>query len=169
MSAAGQVEAIRTGQILKVGDFVFEVMLIPGHSPGHISLVERKRRILLAGDLVGKGPAWYTPTSGGVTTYLNSLAKLKALDADSILPSHGPIIRSTSAAIDKIENKLLASESLLRDLLTEGVKSFKELTQALFQSPPFHFLPGCAIMESHLIKLKGESVIKTKRYRIILV
>jgi glyoxylase-like metal-dependent hydrolase (beta-lactamase superfamily II) len=169
MSAAGQVEEIHAGQILQLGDFVFEVLHTPGHSPGHISLFELNKRILLPGDLVGIGPTWYTPSSGGVRAYLDSLAMLKALEADIILPSHGPIIKTALAAIRKIQDKLLERESLLLDILAQGVKSFKELTRVLFPNPLLHFFPGCAITESHLIKLESDGVIKKKECQIVLV
>jgi glyoxylase-like metal-dependent hydrolase (beta-lactamase superfamily II) len=133
MSAAGQIEKISGGDTLALGNFAFEVLHTPGHSPGHISLFERNRRILLPGDLVGKGPAWYTPSSGGVIAYLDSLVKLEALNADIVLPAHGQIIETPSAAIQKIRQKLLQRESLIRVMLNDGAKSAIQLTRALFQ------------------------------------
>lgn len=62
--------------------------------PDHISLFERQSSILLAGDLVGPSPAWYTPTSGGVIGYLESLAKLERLEADIILPAQGRLLKT---------------------------------------------------------------------------
>ena len=169
MSAAGQIEEIYGGDILALGDFVFEVLHTPGHSPGHISLFERNRRILLAGDLVGKGPAWYTPSSGGVIAYLDSLAKLDALNADIVLPSHGQIIETPLAAVEKVRQKLLERESLIRVMLNDGAQSAIQLTRTLFQNPLLHFFPGCAIIESHIIKLEKEGVIKRQGHRIVLL
>jgi glyoxylase-like metal-dependent hydrolase (beta-lactamase superfamily II) len=169
MSAAGQIEKISGGDILALGNFVFEVLHTPGHSPGHISLFERNRRILLPGDLVGKGPAWYTPSSGGLIAYLDSLVKLEALDAAIVLPAHGQIIEIPLAAIQKIRQKLLERELLIRVMLNDGAKSAIQLTRALFQNPLLHFFPGCAITESHIIKLEKEGVIKREGHRIVPV
>jgi glyoxylase-like metal-dependent hydrolase (beta-lactamase superfamily II) len=167
MSAAGRIEKIHAGDILDLGNFVFEVLHTPGHSPGHISLFERNRRILLPGDLVGKGPAWYTPSSGGVIAYLDSLEKLEALNADIVLPAHGRIIEIPSAAIQKIRQKLLERELLIRVMLNDGAKSTIQLTRALFQNPLLHFFPGCAITESHIIKLEKEGITKREGHRIV--
>ncbi len=169
MSAAEQIENIHGGDIFDLGNFVFEVLHTPGHSPGHISLFERNRRILFPGDLVGKGPAWYTPSSGGVIAYLDSLVKLEALDAAIVLPAHGRIIETPLAAIQKIRKKLLQRESLIRVMLDDGAKSAIQLTRALFQNPLLHFFPGCAITESHIIKLEKEGVIKREGHRIVPV
>jgi len=57
MSAAESVEAITEGETVQLGDFFFEIVHTPGHSPGHISLFDRDRGLLLAGDLVGNSPA----------------------------------------------------------------------------------------------------------------
>lgn len=169
MSAALNVEGIGEGHVFHLGDFAFEVIHTPGHSPGHISLMERNRRILLPGDLVGKSPAWYTPCSGGVTGYLDSLAKLEVLDATIILPAHGTKMSVPLEAIQNIRERLLKREIIIRDALIEGPKTFMELNQALFENPLLRFFPGCGITESHLIKLEREKAIRRKGGRINLV
>lgn len=46
---------IKTGGRLKLGKHVLEVIETPGHTPGSISLVEKKERIAFVGDLIFKG------------------------------------------------------------------------------------------------------------------
>ena len=81
------------GDFIQVGDYDLEVFHTPGHAPGHISLYDRKKRMLLAGDIMGDVVAWYSPSSGGAVGYIKSLEKMAALDIDLILPSHGHVIR----------------------------------------------------------------------------
>jgi glyoxylase-like metal-dependent hydrolase (beta-lactamase superfamily II) len=160
MSAAAQVETMPTKNVLHLSDFEFHVIHTPGHSSGHVSLFERKKRILIAGDLVGRAPAWYVPAAGGVIGYLESLAKLGGLDADVLLPAHGPIIGEANQAIQKIKKKLLQRESILKEALQDGAKSFMELNKALLGDSHTNFFPGCGIIESHLIKMEKEGVVK---------
>jgi glyoxylase-like metal-dependent hydrolase (beta-lactamase superfamily II) len=160
MSAAVQVETLPTKDVLHLSDFEFHVMHTPGHSPGHISLFEINRRILLAGDLVGKAPAWYVPAAGGIIGYLESLAKLEGLDTAILLPAHGPIIEEATLAIEKIKKKLLQRESILKEALQDGARSFMELNKMLLGDSQMNFFPGCGIIESHLIKMEMEGVIK---------
>ena len=169
MSAAGQVQELHEGRILELGSFNLEVFHTPGHSPGHVSLFDGSRRILFAGDLVGKGPAWYNPASGGFAAYLESLAKLEALDSVTILPSHGPLIEYPSAAIQKVREKLLGREVIVRKMLATGAKSFMEINEALFPNTLLHFFPGCGITQSHLSRLEEEGVIKREGNRIVLL
>ena len=168
MSAAGNLQEIQEGDILQLGDFEFEIVHTPGHSPGHVSLYESKKQILLAGDLVGKSPAWYVPAAGGVGAYLISLAKLEALNAATLLPAHGLMMNNAKEAIEGIRNKLLQRESFLIEALQEGPQQFMDLNQALIENTLFHFFPGCGIIESHLIRLEKEGMIKREGQLVIL-
>jgi glyoxylase-like metal-dependent hydrolase (beta-lactamase superfamily II) len=166
MCRAQTVEAIREGDILRLGDFALEVIHTPGHSPGHVSLFDRARGILLGSDLVGKSPAWYTPTGGGVIGYLESLAKLETRDATMILPSHGPILEEPDKAIQTIRHRLLERDVILLQTLSDGPRPFLEVSCSLFQGPFKQFFPGCAITEAHLIKLEREGIIRREGDRI---
>lgn len=152
--------------IVDLGKFSFRVLHTPGHAPGHISLLDEKTGILMAGDLVGKFPAWYTPTSGGVTGYLKSLDKLDSLNAKVIFPSHGPIIDDPKFGTDKIRQKLLDRERIVLEALNHGPRTFMEVLAALFREPALHFFPGCAVLESHLIKLETDGAIRRENKRI---
>jgi glyoxylase-like metal-dependent hydrolase (beta-lactamase superfamily II) len=160
---------MQTNDVLYLSDFEFHVMHTPGHSPGHISLFDKNKGILLAGDLVGKSPAWYVPAAGGVIGYLESLEKLEALDAAVLLPAHGPIIEEAKQAIQTIQNKLLHRESILKEALQDGAKNFMELNKALLGDSHLNFFPGCGIIESHLIKLEREGAIEREGQKIRLV
>ena len=169
MSAAESVEALTEGETLQLGDFFFEIVHTPGHSPGHISLFDKDRGLLLAGDLVGNSPAWYTPSSGGLIGYLESLDRMESLGARTIVPAHGGIIEDATAAIQNIRGKLLKREGFLCKALQESSKTFMELNEWLFpQSPGLHFFPGCGITESHLIRMERDGAIRREDGRISL-
>ena len=153
------MEEIHEGDLIGLGDFEFEVILTPGHAPGHISLFEKRTGILFAVDLVGNSPAWYTPSSGGLTGYLDSLDKLESKNASLLIPAHGMITDNPSQGIDRIRSKLLKREAILIEALKGGPKSFMELNAALFRHDIIHFFPGCGIIESHLVKLEQDGMI----------
>jgi glyoxylase-like metal-dependent hydrolase (beta-lactamase superfamily II) len=130
---------------------------------------ESKKQILLPGDLVGKSPAWYVPAAGGVIAYLESLTKLEALDAATLLPAHGTVMNNAKKAIQGIRKKLLQRESFLIEALQEGTKQFMALNQTLIENKLLHFFPGCGIIESHLIKLEKEGIIKREGQQVSLI
>ncbi|MCR2045192.1 MBL fold metallo-hydrolase [Anaerosalibacter massiliensis] len=43
---------LEEGNKIEIGDYSFEVVDIPGHTPGHIGLYERDKKIFFCGDYV---------------------------------------------------------------------------------------------------------------------
>ncbi len=156
MSKVTPDETVREGDVLEFGDYSFRVLRTPGHALGHTSLYEEREGFLLSGDLIGATVAWYSPSSGGVIGYLESLRKVERLRVDRIYPSHGPEITDVKEAICRVKNKLLRREKVILQALEEGEKTFKELNQTLIRKPKLLFFPGTVILESHLIKLERE-------------
>lgn len=153
-------KTVTEGDSIQVSDYHFEVFHTPGHSPGHISLYDPHKRILLAGDILGDVVAWYTPSSGGAAGYLGSLEKTDTLDMDLILPSHGDIITDSKKAVQKTMDKILEKDRAIMEALQTGPKTFEELIKIFFDTPSIQFFPGTPILESHLQKLKNEGKIK---------
>jgi glyoxylase-like metal-dependent hydrolase (beta-lactamase superfamily II) len=82
------------GQILPEG---FIVVHTPGHTPGHISLLHRERRLLIAGDALnnrggklGLPPPVFTPDMENARRSIWKVAKKYGDDIDTIVFGHGP-------------------------------------------------------------------------------
>jgi len=142
-----------SGDVVKLGNYQFEVIETPGHSPGHISLFDSETKIMYGGDLVGDIVAWYTPTSGGVIEYFKSLDKMEAKSPKIILPSHGEAVTNPKETIDKVRERLFAREKKMIEILEGGSKTFVELVDLMFKVEMIRFFPGAGITESHIIKL----------------
>ncbi|MFO0998203.1 MAG: MBL fold metallo-hydrolase [Alphaproteobacteria bacterium] len=52
---APATRTLREGDVIDLGDRAFEVLHIPGHSPGSIAIFERKTGIMFSGDVVHNG------------------------------------------------------------------------------------------------------------------
>ena len=91
-------ELVVDGQELPEG---FVIIHTPGHTPGHISLLHRERRLLIAGDALAnrKGklrapPAMYTPDVVNARRSIWKLAKRYGDDYDTVVFGHGPPLLS---------------------------------------------------------------------------
>jgi len=160
MSRADPGGSLTEGDVVNLGRYHFEVIHTPGHSPGHISLLDRETGILFGGDLVGDVVAWYTPASGGVTGYLESLGKIRAQDPRLILPSHGGVIDDPIEKVDKVRKRLLSREKKMLDIMNGGRISFIELVCRMFPNEMIRFFPGTGITESHVQKLLREGKVR---------
>lgn len=79
------------GDIIDLGHWQFEVLLTPGHTPGSIMLLERKKRMLISGDTIQDGNIFMFGAGRNIQAFQHSLRKILNLSGafDSIWPSHG--------------------------------------------------------------------------------
>jgi glyoxylase-like metal-dependent hydrolase (beta-lactamase superfamily II) len=81
------------GETVDVGDVTFSVLLVPGHTPGHIVFVHAPSRFALVGDTLFQGSVGRTDFPYGDHDLLIGGIKGKLLplgDDVTILPGHGP-------------------------------------------------------------------------------
>ncbi|MEM5797876.1 MAG: MBL fold metallo-hydrolase [Candidatus Aenigmatarchaeota archaeon] len=91
---------LKDGQKLKIGNWNFEVIHTPGHTPGSICLFEPKKAILISGDTVFADGVGRTDIPGGDQRALfNSIQNLIKLKPKVLLPGHGKIITSDAVKI----------------------------------------------------------------------
>ncbi|MDR0642806.1 MAG: MBL fold metallo-hydrolase, partial [Treponema sp.] len=55
---AGFFDPLGEGQTFDLGGIVLEPLVVPGHTPGSLLALERKRRWLFSSDTIGSGPFW---------------------------------------------------------------------------------------------------------------
>ena len=103
---APPVESVGEGDRLEYGEYSFEILATPGHTPGHLCLWEARRRILVAGDhILGDITPNITCWPGvedSLGDYLESLKRTRSLDPDLILPGHRSVIRDAVRRIDEL-------------------------------------------------------------------
>jgi glyoxylase-like metal-dependent hydrolase (beta-lactamase superfamily II) len=81
---------IDDGYVIDLGDRVFEVLHLPGHTPCSIGLWEETTRTLFAGDAVYDGPLIdFLPESNPVD-YVATMKRLRDVPADIVHPGHDP-------------------------------------------------------------------------------
>lgn len=160
MARAEATHQLRPGETIALGEFSFEVVLTPGHAPGLVSLFERRTGLLLSADAVGEVVAWYAPSSGGLTGFLEGLDRLSRLPARLLVPSHGGPSPRPREEIERTRRRLLKREERVFRELAAGPLSFPELVARIFKSPLTSFFPGPQILQCHLDKLEAEGRVR---------
>ena len=164
---------VKGGEEIAVGDFSFQVIWTPGHSPGHICLYERNHKLLLSGDHV---LPQITPnvslhpqqSQNPLGDFLASLDRVAELDVERVLPAHEWDIDWFKKRIDEMRDH---HRERLGDMLEavggEGsatatdVAKRIEWTTGSYDSFP-SFMRRAAIGEalSHLVYLASEGELK---------
>jgi glyoxylase-like metal-dependent hydrolase (beta-lactamase superfamily II) len=85
---ARHVVALRDGDGVDTGDRHFEVLHLPGHSPGSIGLWEAKTGTLFSGDAVYDGPLLDQLDGSDVSDYIRTMQRLRALPVQVVHGGH---------------------------------------------------------------------------------
>lgn len=78
------------GDVLHTGDRSFEVIELPGHTPGSIGLWERSTGILFAGDAVYDGPLLDELPESDISSYCETMHRLMQLPVTVVHAGHEP-------------------------------------------------------------------------------
>lgn len=154
---------LEEGDILKIGEYSFEIVDIPGHTPGHIGLYERKHKLFFGGDHVldkiTPNITFWGFDKDILSVYLDSLRKVYEYDIDYLFTAHRNIIRDHKRRINELlkhhENRL----NEVMEIIKEQKKTVRDTAASMhwelkyndweeFPSPQKWFASGEAM--SHL-------------------
>src|SRR4029453_5869734 len=80
-----------TGDLtLRVGAHTFHLIHTPGHTPGQLAVYVPEERTVFTGDTVFSGCQTWLMTSD-IDQWLWALEMIRPLDADRVVPGHGPV------------------------------------------------------------------------------
>lgn len=98
---------VEHGEILEIGDLRFEVRHCPGHTPGHIVLIEHSARTVFTGDCLFSGTVGRTDLPGGNHEQLIDAIRKNVLSLDddfAVMCGHGP---DTTVGDERANNPFL--------------------------------------------------------------
>lgn len=123
---------VSEGKSIQIGEYFLEVIDIPGHTPGHIGLYERKHKLFFGGDHILDQ---ITPNIGFwgfeeniLGTYFNSLGKLYSYQIDYLFPAHRNIVKDHTRRINEIISHHKERLNEIKDILKDGELSVRDVT-----------------------------------------
>ena len=89
----GEMQPVYDGDLMDLGDRPLEIVHVPGHTPGSITILDRKNRCLIGGDPIQcHGQIYMFGMHRDLHSYIHSLKKLMTRkDFDLIYPSHADL------------------------------------------------------------------------------
>jgi glyoxylase-like metal-dependent hydrolase (beta-lactamase superfamily II) len=98
---------VKEGDMIDIGDFHFRCVATPGHSPGHTSLYEANKKILVAGDHIlfdiTPNIAYWLQMEDALGQYLASLEKVNALDVKLVLTGHRRLVHDLQGRVKQLQ------------------------------------------------------------------
>jgi glyoxylase-like metal-dependent hydrolase (beta-lactamase superfamily II) len=133
---------LEEGMKIVFGAYEYEVIFTPGHSDGLITLYNEENSVLFSTDhiLPRISPNisyWFRGNRNPLHAFMDSLAKIKQLDVDFVIPSHG---KPFSNANQRIE-ELLAHHNERLEVTYEAIgkpATIYEVNQQLFRNLNIH-------------------------------
>jgi glyoxylase-like metal-dependent hydrolase (beta-lactamase superfamily II) len=100
---------VSEGDVIETGDRTFEVLHLPGHSPGSIALWDDHTGSLFAGDVIYDGVLVDTGPGASISAYLPTMERLKRLPVREVFGGHNdPMSR---ARMISVIDRYMASRS----------------------------------------------------------
>lgn len=83
-------EIVEEGDVVDIGNRHFEVLHLPGHSPGSIGLWEAGTGTLFSGDAIYDGPLLDEVDGAHIPTYIRTMKRLRDLPVQVVHAGHDP-------------------------------------------------------------------------------
>lgn len=109
------------------------IVRTPGHAPDHISLHWPAASAIFCGDLMmgGLDTAVVAAPEGELGAYLDSLERLRSLDASVIYPAHGPPFTNPDEAIDRYVEHRQDRLRQVQAALDDGARDITTITDRI--------------------------------------
>lgn len=133
---------LEEGMKLVFGKHEYEVIFTPGHSDGLITLYNKENSILFSTDhiLPRISPNisyWFRGNPNPLQSYMTSLEKIKALDVDYVIPSHGMPFRKANKRIEELLLHHLERLEVTYESIQQPATIY-EVNQQLFRTLNIH-------------------------------
>ncbi|HBT95289.1 MAG TPA: hypothetical protein DEB24_03980 [Coriobacteriia bacterium] len=154
-----RLHLLEDGSQITVGNTVFKILELRGHTSGHLALWEPESGLLFSGDHILfdrlSGLHWDSSDDDIITAYANSLLRLKELPVQTALSSHDEQNRPASERIDiMIEKRRVRAESLIELIRATPGINCNRLIQKMSWNIPYAEWESIPLIQRFYIALE---------------
>ncbi len=173
---------LKDGEKITFGDYEFDILILPGHTPGHLALYDPKEKIFFGGDLVldpitPNITFWGFEYGDMLAHYLDSLDKIHDLDIRYIFPAHRKIIDNPKERTREIQDHhkrrnleilaALGEESLTVEEISSKI-SWRIKENNYYNFPPSQKWFATGETMAHLDYLTKEGLVEQDKINLCL-
>lgn len=162
---------LHSGDVISAGNFKFYVLWTPGHSSGHICLLEPAKKILISGDHILPK---ITPNisihpqsiDNPLGRYMQNLEEIRAIDIEMVLPGHDAPFQHLKMRINEILGHHRERHQEILNIIAEKPHTVYDIAHSIrwgshngtWQDlPPFHKRMAVFETLAHLEMLAADS------------
>jgi len=122
------------GEEVRVGGLTLRAVHTPGHTAGHNCYWVPELGILFTGDnILGIGTsAIAPPPAGDMEQYLQSLLRMRELQAQLFAPGHGPVVTATADKVQELIDHRGVRDQQIIGLIERGYTNDRQIRRALY-------------------------------------
>jgi glyoxylase-like metal-dependent hydrolase (beta-lactamase superfamily II) len=129
---------LQAGERFPLGSGAARVIHAPGHADNQFVLHDEARGILYAADhllleITPNVGLWPESEPHPLARYMKSLDELRGLNANLVLPGHGPVFHDLDGRIDELVVHHAERLDVMRAVLEDGSKTPYEVSRAVFR------------------------------------
>ena len=170
---------IADNDIFKIGDQLkLKVLFTPGHTAGHCAYYELNSKIAFLGDIDLTRHPYYGNLDASLIKFEESIAKIKALDIETVVTGHRGIIEGKNKIdeeIDKYMSILQGRDERILAFFSERSRPIeldnlreKNIIYRKYTFKDFEIIAELLMIEKHLEKFLKEGIIAEKKRGYIL-
>ncbi|GEN87656.1 MBL fold metallo-hydrolase [Oceanobacillus sojae] len=155
---------LNEGETIQFGKYAYEIIHTPGHSDGLVTFYNRENSVLLSTDhilpkITPNISYWFHGDPNPLENYLKSLEKIKKLDVEWVIPSHGSSFQDASKRISEIKAHHEKRLNSLQEMLKSGLTIYETMKTLFPKQLAVHdtrFAVGETAAHLEYLRLAGE-------------
>ncbi|HJM44657.1 MAG TPA: MBL fold metallo-hydrolase [Candidatus Poseidoniaceae archaeon] len=112
----------------------WEVLITPGHCPGHICLFSKAG--LITGDMVAGYGTILIPSEGNMEEYIEQLKRITDLEPRLLFPSHGPLISVPKRVLSHYISHREKRQNQVFEAIKSKINSLEEISKYSYEDTP---------------------------------
>lgn len=140
---AARIDTMCDGDVLTLGGQTWTAMHVPGHASMLAAFYAPASRTLLSADMLlarTPTPVFEPPTTSAqygrpLPTFVRSLARIAALEIDTVLPGHGAPFHNAPKVIDYQQRRIATRKAECLEHVRAGVQTAFDIHQLMYPYP----------------------------------
>lgn len=159
------------GDRIQIGRYEYKAIHTPGHSDGMVCFYNKEENVLFSADhilpkITPNISYWFHGQENPLALYLASLEKIKELDVDFVIPSHGSPFYGANERIEELMNHHQERLDETKEALAEPLTVY-QTCERLFKRPltvhEMRFAVGETLAHVEFLRHSGECTRERER------